>query len=285
MPTLSATKLHTVARKCAGKDWREPLTATIEAPSTLNGVERVHEHVRQAILHGDLAPGSSMSQVQLARELGVSRTPLREALRMLQCEGLVDAETNRSFRVAAFSVEDHEQLYALRITNEGLGIRTQVPQMTPADDEYLTDAIARMERLANGRDLRIWEEQHRAFHQRLVGHAGQRLGRNFAELFDHSERYRRLYFDSEPGAWSLGAKEHREIAEACIARDAPEAAARLARHLARIGLTLLMRVAPEHEPSTIRTALRVVTEGTGAQDQPERWRNNAMQWTEDTSER
>ena len=62
--------------------------------------EDVYERVRNAILDGQLAPGAVMSQVALAQDLGISRTPLREALRMLQSEGLVEGEPNRRVRVA-----------------------------------------------------------------------------------------------------------------------------------------------------------------------------------------
>jgi DNA-binding GntR family transcriptional regulator len=219
------------------------------------GVERVHEQVRDAILHGELPPGSYMSQVQLARKLGSGRGPLREALRMLQREGLIEAEANRRVRVAEFSVEDLEQLYAMRITNEALGIRLTIPQMDAGDDRFLDESLRQMDRHANAREIEIWEKHHRAFHQRLVSHAGQRLRRTLAELSDHSERYRRLYIEAEPRAWSMAASEHESIVEACRLRDPAEAASRLARHLARTALTVLMIVVPEHEPATVRAAL------------------------------
>jgi DNA-binding GntR family transcriptional regulator len=77
----------------------------------------VYSSVRESILNGTIAPGSFLSQVQLASNLGVSRGPLREAVRMLQREGLVEAEVNRRGRVSSFSIQDLEQLYAMRIRN------------------------------------------------------------------------------------------------------------------------------------------------------------------------
>jgi DNA-binding GntR family transcriptional regulator len=227
--------------------------------------EAVHRQLRQAILRGELAPGAEMSQVQLAHELGVSRTPLREALRMLQREGLIEAEANRRVRVSPFSIEDLEQLYALRIVNEALGIRLTVPAMTSEDDEFLDTSLLQMERCARLQDLDVWEEHHRAFHRRLVARAGERQIRLLSELADHSERYRRLYVEHEPRAWSVGAAEHEGIVEACHARDPATAAACLARHLSRTALTVLMYVAPDREPATVRGALRAaVVEGAPA---------------------
>ena len=228
------------------------------------GADVVHHQLREAILHGRLEAGSVMSQVQLAREFGVSRTPLREALRMLQREGLVEGEANRRVRVAPFSLADLEELYALRIVNEALGIRLTVPAMTADDDAFLADSLGQMAHFANERELDVWEGHHREFHRRLVCGAGPRPLRLLAELSDHSERYRRLYVSQDPLAWAAGAAEHESIVAACAERDAPLAAERLARHLSRTALSVLTRVAPEHEPARVRAALRSVIDGEPA---------------------
>ena len=93
----------------------------------------VYTSLRESILNGALPPGESLSQVQLATKLGVSRGPLREAVRMLQREGLVEAEVNRRGRVSSFSIDDLEQLYAMRIVHESLAIRITVPRFSQRD--------------------------------------------------------------------------------------------------------------------------------------------------------
>ena len=225
-------------------------------PSNGTGAELVHHQLREAILHGHLEAGSIMSQVQLARAFNVSRTPLREALRMLQREGLVEGEANRRVRVAAFSIEDLEELYALRVVNEALGIRLSVPRMTSDDDAFLDQALVDMAHYANLREVDVWERHHRTFHRRLVAHAGARQRRLLDELSDHSERYRRIYVTHDPRAWAAGTAEHESIVEACHARDPILASERLARHISRTALSVLTTVAPEHEPATVRSALR-----------------------------
>src|SRR5947209_16972901 len=95
--------------------------------------EDVYARVRAAILDGELAAGAVMSQVALAEELGISRTPLREALRMLQSERLVEAEPNRRVRVAAMSPADLEELCIVRVTLEAEALRLSVPLMTSED--------------------------------------------------------------------------------------------------------------------------------------------------------
>jgi DNA-binding GntR family transcriptional regulator len=218
----------------------------------------IHRQLREAILRGEIAAGAELSQVKLADEFGVSRGPVREALRLLEREGLVDAELNRRVRVAPFSPGDLEEVYALRIVNEALAIRATVPHLTPEDLASLHADMDRMEALS-GTDIVDWEPVHRHFHHTLVAYGGQRLVSLIQQLSDHAERYRLVYLPREPRAWSVGAAEHREIVAACEAREEARAAELLARHLARTAGSMLMHVAPDHDPALMRNAVRAVT--------------------------
>src|SRR5438034_6443771 len=97
------------------------------------GTRAVYRRLYAEILAGHLDPGKPVSQIKLAERLGVSRTPLREALRMLERDGLIHSEPNRRVRVTPVSVEDLEQLYALRVTVEALAIRITVPRLGDED--------------------------------------------------------------------------------------------------------------------------------------------------------
>jgi DNA-binding GntR family transcriptional regulator len=218
----------------------------------------IHRAIREEILTGQLEAGTWVSQVQLARRFGVSRGPIREALRLLEREGLIASEVNQRARVAAFSIHDLEQLYAARIVNEGLGIAASVPRFTPDEITDLRDMTQRLDALA-GVDMPAWEALHRQFHRHLVRYAGDRLLGMIDQFYDHAERYRRAYITGDPRAWSVGAAEHRQIADACAAREAQLAAAHLARHLSRTALAGLTLTAPEHEPSLLRAAVRQLT--------------------------
>src|SRR5438477_323578 len=114
--------------------------------------EVVHDRLRESILKGEFDPRVPISQVQLAARLGVSRTPLREALRMLQREGLIDSEPNRRVRVAELSLADLEQPYASRVLLEALAVRLTVPAYTEADLAELKGALAGMTE-PTGRDI------------------------------------------------------------------------------------------------------------------------------------
>ena len=226
-------------------------------PTPLQAAQ-VYDQLRHEILNGRFEADEPISQIKLAERLGVSRTPLREALRMLQSEGLILSEPNRRVRVAALSVTDLEELYAARITLEALAVKITVPRLSSRDLEEMDAALAEMDEKATTRDLDAWEAPHRQFHAILREHAGARIATMLADLGAHSERYRRVYL-SEPIAWMSAGAEHRAIGDACRHGADLVAADLLARHLARTALTVIASVAPEHDALPVRAAVRLVS--------------------------
>jgi DNA-binding GntR family transcriptional regulator len=231
------------------------------APSTRQGVEHVHRTIREAILDGRLPPGTTMSQVTLADELGVSRTPLREALRMLQNEGLVHSELNRRVRVGELSISDLEQLYAIRLPLEAAALRLSLPAMTPEHGARLEGHMAEMAHFADEQDYTRWYIPHRAFHEALVAGAGQRVRDLLAELFDHAERYRRFHMGRSFSDRTQA--EHRAILDAVKAGDANIAAARLTEHLARSAITVIEILEPDYDAVALNQALADISAAVG----------------------
>jgi len=177
---------------------------------------------------------------------------------MLQREGLVEAELNHRGRVSSFSIDDLEQLYAMRIVHESLALRINVPRYTRRDIETMRSCLRRMDAVSR-QDLKQWRTLDREFHFALVAHSGDRLIRTIRELYDHADRYRWLYITGVPRALHIAAEEHRHILEACVAGDSSLASGQLARHLARTALACVTHQAPEHDPTTVRAALRLAT--------------------------
>jgi DNA-binding GntR family transcriptional regulator len=219
-----------------------------------DNIATIHDAIRDEILSGRLRAGTVLSQVRLADDFDVSRGPVREALRLLQREGLVDAELNRRVRVADFSVGDLEQLYAMRILNETLAVRATVPRLTHDQLDAIRGSLAEMDAVA-GIDMPAWEASHRRFHRGLVAEAGSRLLRLVGQLSDHAERYRRAYIASDARAWSSGSADHHRIYDAARRGDAEGAGNATAEHLARTALTVLGNTAPNHDPTLVRGAL------------------------------
>jgi DNA-binding GntR family transcriptional regulator len=228
--------------------------------NTESRTRAIYNQLRHEILEGRIESGVPISQVQLAERLGASRTPLREALRLLEREGLIHSETNRRVEVAPLSAQDVEQLYATRIVVEALAVQLSVPHFTESDLLAMRAALDGMSLASDTQDVETWELPHSDYHELLRSRAGERVRALARELSDHSDRYRRVYL-SGPLAWSSANEEHTAIVEACEARDAAAASNRLAHHLARTALTVIAMISPNHDPAPIRVALQVATGG------------------------
>ncbi|HEX4034961.1 MAG TPA: GntR family transcriptional regulator [Solirubrobacteraceae bacterium] len=233
------------------------------------------EELRALIVTGALAPGSELSQVGLARRLGVSTTPLREALRQLEAEGLVESRRNRSPRIAPFDPQDLVSVYSQRILLESFAIAISAPLLEEADISGLDACLAEMRAWGDATDFLRWEEAHLAFHAGLVAHAATQLQGQLATLSARSDRYRRMsVLGQQPSAWSIGEAEHQAILEAAAHARAGEAAALLARHLSRSALTVLAHLAPDADSGGIRLALEIVTGWAGSAPQASQRRSS-----------
>src|SRR5450755_1682560 len=104
----------------------------VDLPEARQAIPRLHAYLRECILDGTLTPGTKLSQVSLAKQLGVSRTPLREVLRMLQEEGLVEIEPNQRTRVAGLDPQELDDVYASRILLETLALSMTLGKVTAA---------------------------------------------------------------------------------------------------------------------------------------------------------
>ena len=219
----------------------------------------VYARLRDMLMDGEIAPDTVISQVKLARQLGVSTTPLREAMRRLQTEGLLVAEHNQRARVAPMDAHEIDTVYASRIMMEALAIRLTVPKLTTTDDAALRADLRAMNEAAKDADVHAWEPVHRAFHRRLTSGCDAYLSRTIEPLADRSERYRRFSMVGSPArTWAIGNEEHEAVVDACVARRPGDASVLLARHYARSALTVLAKTAPDHDPSVIRMALQLV---------------------------
>jgi DNA-binding GntR family transcriptional regulator len=223
-------------------------------------VDLVHEQLRGAILRGEYKPGEELQQVPLAEELGVSRTPLREAFRLLQREGLLEASPNRSYRVTAFSAADLEELYVTFLPLQALAIRLTIPRLESEDIATMHGDLAQMDHYAQSHDIEAWERPHRDFHRRLVQHAGRRVVDLLDELSDHAGRYRRVYLEGTSYGFDAAAEEHREILAACREGHEDVAAARLANHLAHTAFDVLGMADGSYDPRALQTALAVAAQ-------------------------
>jgi DNA-binding GntR family transcriptional regulator len=193
---------------------------------------QIAAHVREAIVRGELRPGERLKTEEIARQFGISRIPVREALHSLVAEGFVTLSPQRGAFVAELSVEDIEEIYLLRCLLEPAAARLAVANLTPELVDRLVKIVEEME-AAEG-DQPRWMDLDRTFHLTLYAASGQpRLYRMITQLRANSERYSAHYITSPqylPGART----RHRELLEAYIRADADLAEQRTHQHLKEI---------------------------------------------------
>lgn len=179
----------------------------------------VYSQLRDMILMSKLQPGEWLRQEQLAKSFGVSRTPVREALRMLAQEQLVEFVPNYGVRVVLLSWEEFEELYALRIGLEGLAARLTAEQATQEDIASLRNTLDGVAALAKQASLREYLREEWKFRLKCYAIPKRpRLLQKIKHLREHAERYLRLAYTAE-GKVDESLDFHRRLLEAIASHD------------------------------------------------------------------
>ena len=259
LSSMSAYNAH-MARSAA----RIPGIERLDLPEARQAIPRLHAYLRECILDGRIPPGTKLSQLALAKQLGVSRTPLREVLRMLQEEGYVEFEPNQRMRVTDLDPEELDADYACRIVLETLALSMTLESFGSRQRREAGRLLTAMRRAARIGDLPGWFAAHHAYHRVMTSGAGEPLLRTLQSLEDRSVRYIRIYQRSEPGDWQrAGDAEHAAILDALTEGDDRAALSGLAHHLARTALRVLADCAPDYTPRAVPHAV-ALAEGAGA---------------------
>ncbi len=234
----------------------------VDLPEVRQAIPVLHAYLRECVLDGTLTPGTKLSQVALAQQLGVSRTPLREVLRMLQEEGLVEIEPNQRTRVAGLDPQELDELYASRILLEALALSMTLPAFSARRAREARRQLTAMRRSARSGDFGGWFDAHAQFHRLLTAEAGPTLQRQLTAFADRTIRYIRIYQLSEPASWqSAGDAEHAAIIDSLSGRDRQAALTGLARHLARTAERVLADCAPGYPVRAVPHAVDLIEHG------------------------
>ncbi|WP_053385976.1 GntR family transcriptional regulator [Leucobacter japonicus] len=226
------------------------------AARTEQTVLNIHGLVRERIITGHYAPEEPLSQLPIAEELGVSRTPVREAFRLLEQEGLLIAEHNKRFRVASFSPADLEDLYVLRIAVESAAIRLSVPQIEEENLTVLRSYIEAMDAAIATGSYDAWRDPHHAFHELLLIHAGYRARSSARDLSVHAERYRyAVTLPESPISWAQSHQDHWDLFDSASKHDGDRASQQISLHYGRVALSYLSFSAPLYDPRMLRVTL------------------------------
>jgi len=266
---LEATVESDETAKASSREGRNRLLADmlagIQVPDDLGNRRSssiVRSFLRDQIVAGQIPPGAILSQLEISDFLGVSRTPVREALRMLQEEGLVEATPNHRARVREIDPRELEDLYATRILLESLAVKITIQRLENDGIKAIETHLERLSDPACREDVDEWMRVHSLFHGALVSGAGPEIVDNIRRLEQRTSRYRYLRKAQHgPYWWLRGEREHRDIVGAIVAGHPDRAGELLARHLARTALNLLGEIVPEYDPAAVRHAVRMASSG------------------------
>lgn len=182
--------------------------------------ESVLSELRDMIGSGQLGPGQQIVQETLSASLGVSRVPIREALRVLEGEGQVVHFPNRGYFVANLTVEDLEEVYRIRALLEEEALRVAVPLLTDEDIEFISGILTEVAAAASDRKISAITDTNRRFHFAIFEASNlPRLVRMIRTLWDATDAYRGVYFASPANLQEME-HEHLEMVAALRKRDA-----------------------------------------------------------------
>ena len=197
---------------------------------------QVFREIEKAILDGVYATGDSLIELKLSAELGVSRTPVREALRQLELEGLVKTIPNKGAVVIGVSEKDIEDIYNIRMVLESMASRWAAEQITDEELDELGEVVELQEFYASkGDTIQVWQLDSK-FHEIIFNSSRSRPLKHTLSNFHHYIQKAREMSFMISGRATSAAEEHRKIYEALKMHDS-EAAVRLTEehvHFAQI---------------------------------------------------
>ncbi|HHV53583.1 MAG: GntR family transcriptional regulator [Synergistota bacterium] len=196
-----------------------------------NAREAAFEKIKEAIIKGHFKPGEKLVEQTLAQEMGVSRTPVREAIRRLEAEGFVVSIPRKGVVVSRADKEEIVQLYSIRAELEGLAARWAIENADEDDIRKLDEAISRMEETAASGDLDGVVQSNALFHDAIAQASKSRILCTLLKtLQDNIQRFR---FQSLhlPGRPEAALAEHKEIVAAIKEKKTEEADRLLKEHL------------------------------------------------------
>ncbi len=218
--------------------------------------EVVFDTLREAIINGTLRPGERLMEIQLAEELGVSRTPVREAIRKLELEGFVVMVPRKGAYVAGISLKDIADVFEVRAALEALAAGLAAERVTGDELEELERILVRKAKIIEDENLSLFVESDTKFHDALYRMSrNQRLIQILSNLQDEIQRFRAASL-AYPGRMSEALEEHRKIVEAVAERNIAQAQKLAQEHIENAENSLLEAVRRKQEREEITQGRR-----------------------------
>lgn len=190
--------------------------------------DRAYGAIKDAILTLQLEPGTPIVETQVAKELGISKTPVRDALQELEREGFVTRVPFKGTYVTEVTPEDLTDVFQLRAVLEGLAARRATPFFSPGELDHIDESLSAAEAALADGNLALCSQRGKALHDAIIDKAdSQRLASIIRNLDNHVQRFR-LISDQISGRLHKSVEEHRTILHALREQD-PRAAERAMR--------------------------------------------------------
>ena len=236
-----------------------PLPAAARPPGPIQRMplhEQARWHLRRMIVRGELSPGANIGEAGLCLALGISRTPLREALKLLAAEGLIDLTTHRGAFVAPLKLDEVTNTVEVVARLEQLGAELAARSVTAGDLAQLQAWQDRMEAELRARRRVPYFEINQRLHRAIVAIGGNAaLVAAHEMLFGRIERVRFLALGT-PSRWEESVGEHREVLAALAAHNSVRAGAALAAHVRHTGERMVVVLDRHDGPPAPKRPLR-----------------------------
>ena len=217
-------------------------------------VERVHDFVKRSIMGLSLKPGENISDTDIAARIGISRTPVREALRQLELEGLVLHTPHRGWMVNALQIRDVENLFEIKECLECMLVRQATKKLTPQDKAVLVKAMASMEEATRRKDQQAWLAADDCLENTLYSAAGNVRAKQIVMSLNSQWHWFWVGIIALGDRMDQSAREHKAILDRVFAGDADGAGALALEHLLSVKRLLL---------SVLTNFVLPLTESTG----------------------
>lgn len=208
-------------------------------PPRQTSVERVYEFIKQGIMEFSLKPGENISDISIATRIGISRTPVREALRQLELEGLVLHTPHRGWMVHTLHAEDIENIFETKACLESMLVRQATKKLTPQDKTVLMKAMASMEEATSQKDQQAWLAADDCLETTLYVAAGNPRAKQMVSSLNVQWRWIWVGIIALGDRMEQSAREHKVILDRVFAGDADGAAALALDHLCSVKRFLL----------------------------------------------
>ena len=196
--------------------------------------EIVYEELKRQILIGEIAPGTRMMEVELADVMGVSRTPVREAIRKLEKEGLVTIEPRKGAYASNISIKDMVDVLEVRQGLEAMAAAFAAGRITPQQKEALLDIVEKYKTAVESENIEEIIKYDEEFHSMIIAISGNStLLQVFSTVQELALRFRYIYYD-DFNRYERMPREHQLIEEAILSGDSEKARVAAGEHVYKL---------------------------------------------------